>query len=133
MCFDTIEIETMQTGEHRKYTFDISAFRPPEPERPTVDVSVTSDSGGLRFLVSEPVFEVACTRYMDEVWVGHCANGAGCGGSFSYGGAEFSSSVGPVPLTEGVYDCSVLAPEDASGSVEFCLNGAGRIGPCRRE
>jgi hypothetical protein len=133
MCVDTIEIEVTRTGEHLRYTFDISAFRPPEPERETVDVSVSSDGGGLRFSVSEPVLEITCMRYPDKMWVGRCTNDAGCGGSFSYGGHEFMSSYGPVGLTEGAYNCGVVAAGEASGAVEFCLNRSGEVGPCRRE
>jgi hypothetical protein len=133
MCYDTIEIEIARTGEHRQYTFDISAFRPPEPERPTVDLSVANDGNGLRFSVTEPVFEITCMRTNDQVWVARCSNAAGCGGSFSYGSSEFASSLGPVDLTEGSYSCFVVAAEETSESVAFCLNGARKIGPCRRE
>lgn len=134
MCFDTIEIELTQTGEHRHYTFDMSAFRPPEPERPPiVEVSVSNNAGSLLFSVSEPVLEITCMRYPDQMWVGRCRNDAGCGGSFSYGGHEFMSSHGPVGLTEGAYNCGVVAAGEASGGVEFCLNRSGMIGPCRRE
>ena len=46
-CFDIIDIVLAATGEQRSYRFDISAFRPPAPERRTVDVTVSSDDGGL--------------------------------------------------------------------------------------
>lgn len=132
-CFDTIEIEVAKTGDRRTYSFDITEFRPPERSPRSVEVQVSNEREQLQLTVSEPVLEVRCTRYPETMWAAHCSTTAGCVGSFRYGGLEFSSSEGPHKLTEGAYNCSVVAPDGASGGVAFCLNGQGRVGPCRRE